>query len=231
MDVPSGMVYDRLDLRILRRLAEVGFVKHSDEPVTLKSGIKSNVYVFGRNDLTEHPDLEVLIGQKIWRLIRRASPPDGSQPCLIGIPTAGTALAQAAAMMSFLDAERPPVCHRSMRQVLKKKHGVHSDWIDGAPDIERHTYWLVDNVVTDGRSKIEAAARAAEQGYPSRMPCFIFVDRQQGAIKRLADERFGEVVVAYNLLDITFAFGELGLWPKDAVRAVEEEIQAHSELA
>jgi hypothetical protein len=38
---------------------------------------------------------------------------------------------------------------------------------------------------------------------------------------------FKRIVVAFKLLDLTFAFGELGLWPKSAVKAVEEEIKAH----
>ena len=89
----------------------------------------------------------------------------------------------------------------------------------------------VDGVVTDGASKIEAAKRAVEeQGYPWNMPCFILVDRQQGAVERLKRLGFERLVVAYNLLDITFAFGELGLWPKSAVQAVEEEIKAHQAL-
>ena len=62
------------------------------------------------------------------------------------------------------------------------------------------------------------------------MPWLIFIDRQQGAVERLRSLGFNRISVALQLLDITFVFGELGLWPKSAVQAVEEEIRAHQLL-
>ena len=59
------------------------------------------------------------------------------------------------------------------------------------------------------------------------MPSFVLVDRQQGGIQNMEKAGFKRIVVAFKLLDLTFAFGELGLWPKSAVKAVEEEIKAH----
>ena len=86
----------------------------------------------------------------------------------------------------------------------------------------------MDNVVTDGQSKFEAVERLRASGYPvDEMPSLIFVDRQQGGIRRMEEAGFKNIVVAYRLLDLTFAFGELKLWPKEAVRAVEQEIKAH----
>jgi hypothetical protein len=37
MQVPSGKFYDEGDLDLLRKMAEVGFVKYSDKPFPLKS--------------------------------------------------------------------------------------------------------------------------------------------------------------------------------------------------
>lgn len=236
MQVPSGRFYAPFDVEILRRMAEYRFLAHRDQPFKLKSGIMSNVYVFGREDLTDHPDLEWLAGNRIARNIWENTRSGDRQHCLIGIPTAGTALAQCAAMASWQlvmsgGAEGSVICHRVMREALKA-HGAHPSWVNGDPDPKCHTYWGVDNVATNGDSKIEAAEKLEQQGYPvKQMGWFIFVDRQQGAVERLKRLGFERLVVAYNLLDITFAFGELGLWPKSAVRAVEEEIKAHQEIA
>lgn len=232
MRVPSGRTFNTDDLEILKLMAEYGFIRYSHTPFTLKSGIKSHVYVFGREDLTDHTDLEWLIGRRIALEVMRifGRGPHPGSPCLIGIPTAGTALAQAAAMVAYADnilvAPGKRICHRIMREG-KKEHGVHHKWVNGDPS-EFHTYWTVDNVVTDGQSKFEAAEKLEESGYPSKeMPSLILVDRQQGGIKRMEDAGFTRIYVIYNLLDICFALGELGLWPKQVVAQVEEEIKAH----
>lgn len=56
IEVPSGKVFYEEDINILRLMAEYGFVCYSKTPFKLKSGIMSNVYVFGREDLTDNPD-------------------------------------------------------------------------------------------------------------------------------------------------------------------------------
>ncbi|KKU47632.1 hypothetical protein A3E96_00010 [Candidatus Uhrbacteria bacterium RIFCSPHIGHO2_12_FULL_46_13] len=229
---PSGAIYTPSDLEVLRYAARVRFVAYNPQPFTLKSGVKSNVYVFGREDLTDYPGFEWLVGRKIAELICKSVEAVDSRPCLIGIPTAGTALAQAAAMVSWREAIKTPsghtICHRIMREALKQ-HGAHPDWVNGKPS-RAHRYWLVDNVATDGRSKPEAREKLLASGYLAAdeyPPVFIFVDRQQGAVRRLQEAGFTKIVVAYNLLDAAFAFKEMGLWPGQVVEQVEEEIRAH----
>jgi len=230
MKVPSGQVFNELDLELLPLMAKYKFIERRDAPFTLKSGIKSFIYVFGREDITDHPDLEWLIGRKAALLVREHSLPEDGQPCLIGIPTAGTAIAQAASMVSYAEDIRVNgyfICHRVMKEMLKV-HGAHPNWVNGPPQPELHTYWTLDNVVTDGGSKFEAAERLNENGYlVQEMPSLVFVDRQQGGIQKMEQRGFTRIVVAYRLLDLTFAFGELELWPKEAVKSVEEEIKAH----
>jgi orotate phosphoribosyltransferase len=232
MKVPSGRVFTELDLTIFRLMVECGFIKQQKEPVTLKSGIPSHVYVFGREDITDHPDLEWLIGRKIALVVQENSSPTGGQPCLIGIPTAGTAIAQAASMVSYAEKifiNGHYICHRVMKEALKS-HGTHPAWVNGSPQ-PSHDYWDVDNVVTDGASKIETRKRLAESGYPvQQMRSLIFVDRQQGGVQLMEKQGITGIVVVYYLLDLTFAFGELGFWPKEMVKAVEEEIKAHQLL-
>ncbi|MEJ0021535.1 MAG: hypothetical protein WDN47_03030 [Candidatus Doudnabacteria bacterium] len=231
MQVPSGMVFTAEDLTLMREMAIVRFVAYSETPFKLKSGIMSNVYVFGREDLTDHPELEWLIGRKIAQVVYGSDIYESEQQCLIGIPTAGNALAQAAAMASVEERKKygpkmPPIAHRIMREALKQ-HGAHQGWVNGRPD-PRQRYWMVDNVATDGKSKLEAAEKLEADGYPAKqMPCLIWADRQQGAVPRLEAAGFEHIIVIYNLLDIAFALGELGIWPKEMVKAVEDEIKAH----
>ncbi|MDZ4243671.1 MAG: hypothetical protein U1C57_01045 [Candidatus Doudnabacteria bacterium] len=234
LQTPSGRKFDDFDLEVLRTMHDCGFVRHSPQPFTLKSGINSNVYVFGREDLTDNPNLEIKIGSKIARQVANATLPGEKQICLVGIPTAGTALAQAAAMMSYRITTMS-ICHRIMREAVKTTHGASAhqgSWINGKPDLIRHSYWLVDNVAKNGQSKLEAIAKFKADGYPGPedTPCLIWIDRQQGAVPRLEKAGFKRIIVVYNLLDITFAFGEMGLWPKEAVKAVEQEIAAHQFL-
>jgi len=240
IETPSGQVFFHDDLELLKLMAKYGFIRQSDQPFELKSGILSHVYVYGREDVTDNPELEWLIGRKIAKLIIETSEPLDNQPCLIGIPSAGTALAQAAAMVSFREQIMPNgyfICHRVM--VMKKtfmkealkKHGAHPKWVNGEPRPNLHTYWTVDNVVTDGATKIETNERLRASGYPvETIPSFILVDRQQGGVKRMEQAGFKRIVVAFYLLDLAFAMGEIKNWPKSVVRLVEEEIKAHQFL-
>lgn len=228
MQVPSGRTLSPHDIALIRTMNEVGFIKWSDDPFTLKSGIESHVYVLGREDLTDNPAFELMCGSAIERQVRllvREGPIS-----LIGIPTAGTALAQAAAMASVLMGGSKRVSHRIMREV-KKAHGAHKSWVNGSPR-PGVTYGVIDNVVTDGGSKSEAAPKLVEDGYSLQdLFWIIFVDRQQGAVEKLHEAGFNNIYVMYKLLDITFVFQELRLWPRAAADKVEKEIRAHASVA
>lgn len=236
MELPSGRTLGTLDFVILELMAEYGFIRWSEQLIHFSS-VDSHVYVGGREDFTDHPDLQWALGRKIARLVLANAHvrQDQKQQCLIGIPTAGTPLAQAAVMVDFSirressdnAREKPRIIYRIMREALKA-HGVHPDWVNGKADPLKHTYWTVDNTVTNGRSKLDARDRLKESGYPvDDMRHLILVDRQQGGIPNMESFGFRDIVVAYNLLDITYAFGERGLWPRKRVRAVEQEIKTH----
>lgn len=244
MDLPSGRKLSDDDIALLTYMHVFGFVRYSHEPFTLASGIASNVYVFGREDLTDHPELLHFVGQKIAWMVYQAIPPkfeDDRSPCLIGLPTAGYALAQAATTSAYyLKAmfERdifghplPDISFRVMREALKKRGpGAHQTWINGQPNEKYQTYWMVDNVMTNGQTKIDAAEKWRESGYPHRPPVIVLVDRCQGALENLRRKGFEQVHVCFNLLDMAYFYGKIGLWPKNVVSAVETEIQEHQLL-
>ncbi len=224
LELPSGAVYDAEQLALMKRFHELGTVVWSDKPFTLKSQIESHVYVHARQELTQNTDVLKTVGQMISREIYLDALVDSDQRrcCLIGIPTAGTPLAAAAALF----ARDTAMAFKLMRE-KKKTHGANQLWVDGFPEPHHYRYCSVENVVTSGQSVEEADIHLAEDGYPvTEMMTYVLVDRQQGGIERL--QKIGYKARAlFALGDIAFAFGELGLWTKDQVFSVDKEIHAH----
>lgn len=227
---PSGVVFNTLELtRRIVPMATYDVVGYKLLPIRLSTGVDSRVYVSCDHQLTDHPDVEWAVGEKLAEVVWENSLLNDNQPCLIGVPDAATPLAQAAAMVSWrggLPGIRGPIAHRLMRKV-RKDHGESRGWVNGKPDHDRHTYWLVENAATSGNSIIQGMERLAEDGYPvDAMPILIFIDREQGAIQRLKQAGFNRIAVAYKLLDIVYALGQLSLWPDCRIKEVEEEIRA-----
>lgn len=229
MRVPSGRIFTKEDIHLAEQFARIKFVEWRDQPIKLKSGIMSRVYVQGRDDLTSNPDVLVVLASKILCSAGRLTPDEMRQTCFIGLPTAGTPLACAAAILD--DAERllaTKTLFYQMREQRKVTHGVPGGWVIGKPMPKNHVYITLDNVITDGQTKIDMEARFAEDGFPIKEMCHIIVvDRQQGGIERLAQHGMSNVAVLFNLLDLTHAYRELGLWPAVAVEMVEREIAEH----
>jgi len=231
MQVPSGQIFTQEDVELVRLLHIYKVVDWHEEPVTFQSGICSHLYTSFRDELTDYPSFEWLLGRKIANMVVANTLPEDNQPCLIGIPAGGTALAQAAAMVSvhekILAATKKgdiPICHRVMREQTKA-HGVHRSWVNGDPDVTRHTYWFVDNVVTDGKSKLDARDRLHESEYPAySMPSLIVVDLQRGGVQNMKMRGFPRIVVGYQILDICFVLTKLGLWPAERFVALDYEI-------
>lgn len=237
MQVPSGRDFDSYDVRFVQLTVRCGFIRGDREPVFgTRAGAMTRVYIGGREDLTEHPELEWLVGRIIaGRILEDAhSREDLRQQCLIGIPTAGTPLAQAAAMASYRlqeNNEPPRIIHHAMRESLKT-HGIHHGWMNGKYD-SSHTYWLVDNTVGPfAGSKLLARTHLLESGYRiDDIRTLLLVDRQEGGIERMKQERFQHIAVVYKILDILWLIDFLGLWPKATVQAIEAEIKSHQVVA
>ncbi|MDO8577445.1 MAG: hypothetical protein Q7R55_01070 [Candidatus Wildermuthbacteria bacterium] len=235
MKVQSGREFDSYDVRFVQLAVNYGFVRGNREPIFgTRAGSMTRVYIGGREDFTEHPDLQWLTGRiiasRIWEDAH--SREDLKQQCLIGIPTVGTPLAQAAAMASYRlqeDNKPPRIIHHVMRESLKT-HGMHHGWMNGRHD-SNHTYWLLDNTVgPSAGSKFLARAHLQESGYPTNVRVLVLVDRQEGGIERMKQARFPHVIAVYKILDILEVINFLGLWPKEIVRLIQEEIKAHQEV-
>jgi len=234
MKVPSGEIFTEEDIELLKLMAKYGFIRWSEEPYKLKSGIMSHVYVFGREDLTDHPELLVAIGRKISERVHQVMKRDKDtrQPCLIGIPIAGIPLATATSLYDAMHVKNPAqsICYRIMRQKIKE-HGAHHSWIDGRPDFKKYRYIAIDNVIAGGDSKMEAIERFENDGYPGKdLDQIIFIDREQGGPELLVKKGIKEPEIVFKLFDITFVYEKLGLWSAESVKKVEDEIKAHQFL-
>ncbi len=231
LELPSGTIFDASDIALMREFARVGFIRWSDDPFTLKSGIRSHVYVCGREDFTDNPSVLVALARKTLDHADAFMKARGDtrRPGFIGIPVAGHPL-------SIVPATVEAIEHRTGRDVFfrvmrekKKEHGAHhSKWVAGVADPAAHCYILIDNVVTDGGSKREAVDRLAEDSYHAAdMDCIVIVDREQGGIPKMRGMGFRSVSALYTLSDMTGAFVALGLWPQESAERVAEEIGAH----
>lgn len=227
LNVPSGRQFDGLDLEIMRYSAETRFIEWFDEQKKLASGKRSHVYVKGRQDATENPGFLRLACRKILSdtcdLMDHA---DRRQPRFIGIPHVAHGWTPAISMVdAFEHITRRSACHAIMRSELKE-HGAHTKWVAATHNIAQFRDILFDNVVTDSGSKETALKHMVEDGFvPSEIDAMVFVDRQQGGLENMKKLGFRSVHANYLLLDMTFAFQHLGLWPPGAAEKVEREIR------
>ncbi len=232
LECPSGtLLYDG-DQRVIRAMVGTGTVKFTEEPFSLSGGGKSNFYFSAREDLTDHPSLLRMVGQKVLGVVQTERLTTDQRPCLIPIPTAATPIAFAASQASL---EKPlnlgnlgssvALLARVMREV-RKEHGANpGSWVNGKPS-PNHSYWLFDNVVTEGGSIFDALTKLENDGYQTaNMPILVFVDREQGGFNTLRAQGFERLYSCYKLRDIVFALVEHGLWPRDYLKALEDELQ------
>jgi orotate phosphoribosyltransferase len=97
---PSGRTLFADDLDLLHRLEHIGTIAWGDE-VTFNSGFRSRVYIRARNELSHDPELLLEVAARIKSQVEELPITHGPQLCLIGIPTAGTQLAQAVSHLSM----------------------------------------------------------------------------------------------------------------------------------
>ena len=150
---------------------------------------------------------------------------DRRRPRFIGIPHVAHGWTPAVSMVDeFEKITGRGARHPIMRSELKK-HGAHTKWVARTDEPSLFRDFLFDNVVTDSGSKETALEHLVEDGFmPTEVDAMVFVDRQQGGLGNMVKLGFRSVHANYNLLDMTYAFQQLGKWPSDAVERVEREI-------
>jgi len=154
--------------RLIVLVLEKAF-KYSEEPVfKLVSGKMSNYY-FNCKAVTLHPEGMHLIGNLIFDLIR-----DLNVKGVGGLTLGADPIACAVSYTSYLKGH--PIEAFIVRKTAKS-HGTQS-WIEG--NVKKgDKVVIIDDVITTGKSTIEAINRAREEGLHV-VKVISFIDRQEG---------------------------------------------------
>jgi uridine monophosphate synthetase len=148
---------------VIRQMYEIGAIRF--EPVTLKSGLVSPYY----NNLRVLASYPPLL-RKVAALMSQTMLDAGVQPdLLVGIAEAGIPLAVALSQHTGI----PAGYVRSSAKQHGTKRMVEGAWQPGATTV------LVDDVVSDGASKLEVLGHLQEAGLQVR-DIVVLVDRGQG---------------------------------------------------
>jgi len=143
--------------------------KYSEEPVfKLVSGRMSNYY-FNCKAVTLHPEGMYLIGNIIFDMLK-----DSGAKGIGGLTLGADPIADAVAYTSYL--RKKPVEAFVVRKTAKS-HGT-MQWIEGNITTGDKVV-VVDDVITTGKSTIEALTRAKEGGLDV-IKVIALVDRQEG---------------------------------------------------
>lgn len=155
-----------------KHLAELIFqraFKYSEKPAfKLVSGTMSKYY-FNCKAVTLHPEGMYLIGNIIFDMIK-----DNNIKGIGGLTLGADPIANAAAYTSYLN--KKPIEAFVVRK-LSKAHGT-MQWIEGNIKAGDHVV-IVDDVITTGKSTIEAINRAIEAGLKV-VKVIALIDRQEG---------------------------------------------------
>ena len=191
---------------LLRRLYEIGTMRFGD--FTLKSGIKSPFYIDLRVVIC-FPDVLRRIGVLMAAEVSRCA---GDR--IAGIPYAGLPLAVAAS----LEGNLPLIYPRKEEKGYGTRRRIEGIYEPGDRVV------LIDDIITDGASKLEAIAPLEEAGLIVK-DLVILVDREQGGRELLA----GRGYTLHAVLTISQCFDSwerAGLVPADLIRQSREFLRA-----
>lgn len=174
--------------RLVRLIYENAF-KYSEEPVfKLVSGGMSNYY-FNCKMVTLNPEGMYLIGNIIFDMIK-----DLDVKGIGGLTLGADPVAYAVAYTSYL--KEKPIEAFIVRKSAKS-HGT-MQWIEGNVKAGDRVV-IVDDVITTGKSTIEAITRAREAGLVI-VKVIALVDRQEGGYENIK-EQLKDIKVDYKLVE------------------------------
>jgi len=169
---------DNVKKELVKLIFEKAF-KYSEEPVfRLVSGRMSNYY-FNCKAVTLHPEGMYLIGNIIFDMLQ-----DTAVKGIGGLTLGADPIADAVAYTSYL--KKKPVEAFVVRKTAKA-HGT-MQWIEGNIKAGDRVV-IVDDVITTGKSTIEAINRSQEAGLDI-VRIIALVDRQEGGRESIEDLGF-----------------------------------------
>ena len=221
-NAPSGRRFYAPDLQLIATLEENSTIGWSETDIPFNSGFLSRVYFNGRNDLSHNPPLLMQVADMLKTRIEAQRLTHGPRWCAIGIPTAGSQLAQAISHLSWEDErlrpqipyKRPPIVFSTMRSVLKLDHGKNNMWV-GPPQLDKFSPFTVENVVSTAKAMLEKFAQLEQDGYPTReMHHAVFMSWELGGSNRLPARGYERVHILYLMMDAIAALVYMGKWPE-----------------
>jgi len=174
--------------RLTRLIYEKAF-KYSEEPIFKLVSERMSNYYFNCKMVTLNPEGMYLIGNIVFDMIK------GLDVKGIGGLTLGAdPIADAAAYTSYL--KEKPIEAFVVRKSAKS-HGT-MQWIEGNVKAGDRVV-IVDDVITTGKSTIEAITKAKEAGLQI-VKVIALVDRQEGGYENIV-ETLKDISVDYKLVE------------------------------
>ncbi|MBM3261500.1 hypothetical protein FJY93_03720 [Candidatus Kaiserbacteria bacterium] len=239
LQLPSGKTLCGADHDLLKRWHKIGVIKFDEsKPYDLRSGKKSCFYVSARDELSQHTDVLCATGDAIARTLWRhmANIRDDRKPFLLGLPTAGRQLAQAAAESPRLErGSLERAAFADIREVQKTSHGLsqhRGGWVVGtraSDHDERFRDILIDNAVSSGGTVADWIPRLEEDGYRrDGLDLCVLIDHERGAASYLKIfHNIRHTISVFWMRDIAYVYVHiLKVWPEQAVDILEEEIES-----
>jgi orotate phosphoribosyltransferase len=174
--------------KLIQMIYERAF-KYSEEPIFRLVSSRMSNYYFNCKTVTLQPEGMYLIGHIIFEMLK-----DFDVNGIGGLTLGADPIACAVAYTSYLKGK--PIEAFVIRKNAKS-HGT-MKWIEGNVKADDKVV-IVDDVITTGKSTIEAITRAKEAGLKI-VKVIALVDRQEGGYENIL-EQLKDIKVDYKLVE------------------------------